>query len=341
MTKANSATESVISRKVLRLALFILLGIAVYSVGWYFAAEFIRKQIIAFMSGENPSAVVASCEDTTLGGYPFRFRLNCASVTIEDHHQGVSTSFGALRAAAQVYAPGHIIWELDGPSVTRSSLGFTSTVDWSSLQSSLVLATEGVDRSSVEVKDVTATVTAPASPGPVRLTAPHFESHVRRQEGNLDFASLIRDAQITLGSPDAGNLLELPPLSSSIDVTLTGKGALLDPREAPKQRLYGTTGQIRRFVTDLGEGRVMTISGPIAVGEDGLVSGQLNIEIEGLEGWATTAKQLYPEQGETIDDAMKVLAILFGGQNNGNAQLTIREGRVSLGLIPLGRLPPL
>lgn len=337
MAKANTATESPISRKVLRLGLFILFGIAVYSVGWYFAAEYIRKQILTFMSGDNPSAVIASCEDPSLGGYPFRFRLNCSTVSVEDHYQGISTSFGALRAAAQVYSPGHIVWEIDGPSVTRSTLGFSSTADWSSLQSSLILRTDGVDRSSLEVRDVTATVTGAGNPGQIRVEAPHFESHVRRMERNLDFAALIRDARVTL----TGVELELPPISSSIDLTLTDKAGLLDPREAPKQALYGTAGEIRRFVADLGEGRVLTVSGPIAVGDTGLVSGRLNVEIEGLEAWSSAVKQLYPELSDTVDDAMKVVAILFGGQNNGSAQVSISEGAVSLGFIPLGRLPPL
>ena len=142
----STAPESTVSRKVVRLGVLIVLVIAVYSVGWYFAAEFLKNRILTFFGGGNPAGVTASCEDATMGGYPFRFRLNCSRLAFDDHFQGVAASFGPVRAAAQIYNPGHVVWEMDGPAEIRSALGFNTALDWTNMQSSFRIGLSGLSR---------------------------------------------------------------------------------------------------------------------------------------------------------------------------------------------------
>lgn len=333
----STDSQSPVSRKVVRLGVLIVLVIAVYSVGWYFAAEYLKNRILTFFAGGNPAGVTASCENADMGGYPFRFRLNCSRLSFDDHFQGVAASFGPVRAAAQIYNPGHVVWELDGPAEIRSALGFNTALDWTSMQSSFRIGLSGLSRSSLMMEGLNATVTSTVSSLQLQVTAPSAQSHVRQNEGNLDYATLVRDVSVAID----GTKIALPPVSASLDATFADKGGLLDPRVAQEQRLYGTKGEIRRMVVDLGEGRVLTLSGPFEVGEDGLISGRIKVEVEQIKAWRDALKAAYPEQSEMIDNVANVLRALAFGRDDSEAEITIQNGVAALGFIPLGQIPPL
>ncbi|RKE80222.1 DUF2125 domain-containing protein [Rhizobium sp. AG855] len=337
MAVPSTAPQSPTSRKVLLLGLLIVLFIAVYSVAWHFAAEFLRNRITGFFSGGNPAGVSANCENATMGGYPSRFRLNCDRLSFDDNFQGISASSGPVRAAAQVYNPGQVVWEMDGPAEIRSALGFNSTLEWSDLRASFRAGFSGLQRSSMEWTDLKTKVTSTVTGLQIEVTTPHLESHVRQNEGNLDYAALINDTVVAVN----GTAIALPPVSASIDATFADRGGLLDPRLAHRQELYGTKGELRRMVVDAGEGRVLTLRGPFSVGNDGLISGSIRVEIEKIRAWRDTLKTAYPDQQETFDDLAKVLRVLTLGKDDGSAEITIQNGVASLGFIPLGQLPPL
>lgn len=333
----STDSQSPVSRKVVRLGVLIVLVIAVYSVGWYFAAEYLKNRILTFFAGGNPAGVTASCENADMGGYPFRFRLNCSRLSFDDHFQGVAASFGPVRAAAQIYNPGHVVWELDGPAEIRSALGFNTALDWTNMQSSFKIGLSGLSRSSLMMEGLNATVTSTVSSLQLQVTAPSAQSHVRQNEGNLDYATLVRDVSVSID----GTKIALPPVSASLDATFADKGGLLDPRVAQEQRLYGTKGEIRRMVVDLGEGRVLTLSGPFEVGEDGLISGRIKVEVEQIKAWRDAMKTAYPEQSDMIDNVANVLRALAFGRDDSEAEITIQNGVAALGFIPLGQIPPL
>lgn len=337
MAVSSSTTESRTTRKVVRLAVLIVLFIAVYSVAWYFAAEYLRKQIVSFFHGGNPSGIEAICEDAEIGGYPFRFRLNCTQLSLDDKERGIAANFGAVRAAAQIYNPGHIVWELDGPAELRSAFGVNATSKWQNLQSSLRIGLSGVSRSSLLVEKVETTITSSAAQQEIKLAAEGFEQHVRQQAADLDYATLLRNVTFTLN----GQPVNLPPVSASIDTTFADKGPLLDPRFTSQQTLHGTRGEVRRMVVDLGEGRIATVSGPFSVGETGLVSGNLSIEIEKIEGWRDVISAAYPPAKAMAENAAKVMQALSFGRDKGSADINIRDGKVMMGFIPLGEIPPL
>lgn len=337
MAVSSPTTESRTTRKVVRLAVLIVLFIAVYSVGWYFAAEYLRKQIVAYFHGGNPSGIEAVCENAEIGGYPFRFRLNCTRLSLDDKERGIAANFGAVRAAAQIYNPGHIVWELDGPAELRSAFGVNATSNWQNLQSSLRIGFSGLSRSSLLVENAETTVTSTAMQQEIKLKAEGFEQHVRQQSADLDYATLLRNMTISIN----GQPLTLPPISASIDTTFADKGGLLDPRIASQQKLHGTRGEVRRMVVDLGQGRVATVNGPFSIGETGLISGNMSIEIEQVDGWRDVVSAAYPPAKEMAENVAKVMKALSLGRDKGSADINIRDGKVMLGFIPLGEIPPL
>ena len=337
MATSREENRSTASRKIVRLAIAVALAILVYTGLWFAAAGALEKKLAELIRGDNPAAIEAQCADMAVGGYPFRIGVTCSQLAVDDHFHGLSATFGALRSAAQIYAPGHVLWELDGPGQVRSSLGFSLALQWTQLHSSLNAGLDGLDRSSIEAKDLEALLTAKIGGETVEARAPHAEAHVRRSGDDLDFAMLAREAVLSLKEQPP----VLPPVSASIDMTLVGKAKYLDLKGDRGEGLYGSQGEIRRLVADMGEGRVLTVSGPMSVGRDGMVSGKFHVGIEGIKAWRDALRKAFPDDRETIDNAAKVLDAMFAGKDKGEADLTVTNGVVLLGIIPIAVLPPL
>jgi hypothetical protein len=337
MATSRKENRSPASRKILLLGIAVIVGILVYSGLWWGAAGAVEKKLVEILGGDNPAAIEAECSDMKVGGFPFRLGVTCTKLAVDDHFHGLSATFGALRSVAQVYAPGRVLWELDGPAEVRSSLGFSLALQWTKLRSSLSAGLSGLDRSSIEAKDLHSLLTAKIDGETVAAKAPHAEAHVRRSEDDLDLAILVKDAVLSLR--DRPSLL--PPLSASVDMTLVGKAKYLDLEGDRGEGLYGSDGEIRRFVADMGEGRMLTLSGPVSVGTDGMLSGKLHVEVEGIKAWLETLGRAFPDERETIDNAANVLGALFSGSDKGSATLTVTDGVVSLGIFPIAVLPPI
>ncbi len=339
MTSSIQSGQTTATRKVVLLGVLVVVAAAVYSGGWMLAATMMQKRVAELLSGGNAAGAEVRCKDIDVRGYPFRIGLFCSAITIDDRFNGISASLGAFRSAAQVYAPSHFVWEMDSPAELRSALGFSFSIQWDKLRSSVSAWFDGLSRSSLVAEGLKVDVTAVAGGRTVSVRGEHGEFHVRRNGEDLDAAALVKNTVVTL--PNATRLA-LPPFSASVDVTMLGKATLLDPvRNAAATELYGSEGEIRRLVIDLGEGRVLTVSGPVSVGDDGNLSGKLHLELEKVEGWKDALTTAFPDSSENFASAAKVLTALFGGRDSGSAELSLREGVVSVGIIPIGVLPPL
>ncbi len=339
MASSTRSGQTAVTRKVVLLGVLVVVAAAVYSGGWMLAATMMQKRVAELLSGGNAPGAEVHCKDMDIRGYPFRIGLFCSAITVDDRFNGISASLGAFRSAAQVYAPSHFVWEMDSPAELRSALGFSFSVQWDTLRSSVSAWFDGLSRSSLVAEGVKVDVTAVADGKTVAVRSEHGEFHIRRNGEDLDAAVLVTNASVLM--PKA-TPLTLPPVSTSLDVTLLGKAALLDPaHDAAAAELYGSKGEIRRLVIDLGEGRVLTASGPLSVGDDGNLSGKLHLELEKVEGWKEALTTAFPNSSEDFDNAAKVLAALFGGKDSGSAELILHEGVVSVGIIPIGILPPL
>ncbi len=100
-------------------------------------------------------------------------------------------------------------------------------------------------------------------------------------------------------------------------------------------------GELRRIVADIGDGKVMTISGPFAFDEQGFLSGKFKLEIEQLGPWGKSIKEAFPDIASTVDTATKLLKALAGGGDKVSVDLVVDHGNATVsGFIPLGKIPP-
>lgn len=337
MPNSSGSSRSPVSRKVLKLGLTVVAVVCVYSIGWHIAADQLKTRVVAAMETDGTTAPKVECREPASNGFPFRIGIFCSSVEIDDLRNGVSATFGPFRSAAQVYNPSHIVWELDGPGEIRSALGLTGMAEWSALQASTRLDEGRLQSASLEFHDLKTSLTETTAGQTADLVAGRGELHMRRNGEDLDTAWLFENLTGTVRGISA----TLPPIATSADVTIAGKGELLArPLNYPSD-LYGSRGELRRLVADLGEGRTVTVTGPFSIGTDGLISGEFNVTIEKLAAWNQSLSSSLPQMKPAFDAATSILRSLAAGGDNSSARIVIRDGVVMLSFIPIGTLPPI
>ncbi|KAA0698955.1 DUF2125 domain-containing protein [Neorhizobium sp. P12A] len=317
------------------IALIVIIA-ALYTGGWYYAAAALKTNVMRALGDKNAAGITGQCSDLSLQGFPFRIGLSCSKVDIDDHVNGVSGSFDDLNASAHVYAPGNISWNLNSPAEIRTAQGLSVSAEWKDLQSTLITKGNGIEEGRTVIEGLKAGIASSFTGQNFDVSADHTEIHVRQNGPNLE---------ATVGVEKSNTVIKdfpqpLPTLSASADITLADKAGLLDGSD--KGGLLGASGTLHRVVADIGDGRVMTLSGPFSIDDQGLVSGQFKLEIEQIGPWRDSLKQTIPAAKHIIDSASKILKALAAGGDKVSVDLTADHGNVFLsGFIPLGQIPPI
>ncbi|MGN7294839.1 DUF2125 domain-containing protein [Rhizobium sp. SAFR-030] len=332
-----ASSRSGVSRKIWALAAAIILAIAVYTAGWFYAASMLKEKTLALLGQQQRSGVTAECSDADYRGYPFRIGLFCSRVAIDDRDNGLAVTLGALRSAAQVYDPNHIVWELDGPAEVRTGQGLATSSQWQALQSSLQTTGRGVERSSTTIDGLKTTIVSTQTQQNFDVSVGRTEAHMRQNGADLDAAVTLENMDIlTHGMPQV-----LPRFTATADVTLAGKAAMLEGRDIGTG-LRNAQGEMRRLAVDLGNGQVLSLAGPFSVDDQGRISGKLKLQVEKIGAWREQLKAAMPQAASTIDTASKMLSALTGGGDSASLDLTLNRGRVLVGgFIAIGEIPPL
>lgn len=325
MTSSQTSKPSY-SRRIKWLAAFVVVLFGGYSAGWFYVSNRLQDQVKVALAEAEANGDGVDCDNPTARGFPFRIGLFCDRVGFDDR-KGVSISAGALRSAAQVYNPFHIVAELDGPAVVDVAGAPPMQLNWNSLRTSVRLATPLPERISLEGTDL---VAGPGAGAPL-VKAATFEGHLRPNGPDLDIAgsigSLIADAAILQGRV-------VPPLSADVDATLADGVRLLQSRP---NSLRGQQATFHRIAISTNDTTGVAIVGPVSVDADGLIDADLTLTIRNASGLAQVAAAAFPEARKQIDKAMMGIALL--GQNT-SLPLKIAKGRASLGFIKLGNIPP-
>lgn len=326
--------------------IILIVVVAVVVVGWtafwWAAAGTADKASRDAVSRAQQQGISIDCPGRSVGGWPFRLVVECDRLTVETATLKTSTS--GARAVAQVYDPTHLIVEALAPfTLVDRRLSAPIAADWQSGRASLRIGAQVLDQASVEFRGVEVRSAALAP-----LTNPNadaVEVHVRRANApqDLDMALTSLGVELTIGET------VLPPF----DLTAQGRlqeGALL---------LAGLGDQFDQSIR-AGRGALDLDHAVLAVGDTRLqLSGRLTIAANGhLSGTpriAVTSPDDLWEALSRIGEIREVvarirpvvtLALNFGERATIEDRparavtLTIRDGYVNAGLVPLGRLKP-
>ena len=335
MTEQGSRT--VASRRIRNLGIAVVAFCLLYTGAWFYAADQIKKRLAATFEAQTAAGQSIECGNMRIKGFPFRLELFCDNPGLANLEGGGSVEVAALRSAAQVYAPFHIVWEMDGPLDATLANGEKLQASWTSFQSSLQVKKGGLERSSMASDGLQVTIPVGA-PDALSLKAGHGEAHVRQNGEDLDAALLLETVSLKLPGQ---TLASLPAFAASIDATAAGKAGALDGRIKGPDLLHPAKGEIRKLAVDFGDGRVATLSGPVEVDEAGMISGKLALQAENFAAWGPMLAAALPDAADNIQTAVGALKAMADDKGTVRVNLVLDKGQVMLGFIPLGiEIPP-
>lgn len=319
------------------LAVAIVAAIIAWTVAWHVIAARIEAQAVQFVDAIAENGARAQCANPVVRGYPFRFGLFCDHLSYSNPALQTRVEAGALRSAAQFYRPNHIVSELDGP-VALELPSVSGRIDWQGMQMSTRASSNGLQRGSVEARELSVEVSGKGlgagAPGPLTLTADRFTAHIRQNGNDVDIAAYGEAIEGRLFGP-------LKARSMAIETTLPDQPKLL---EAPVMWPQGAFDvRVHRATIELDETASLDLAGPLRVAANGLISAELQLTVRDAGQLAAVVTSYDAQAGEVIGRFAPMLGALdtVPGDDAVTVPLTIRDGAVSIGIIPLGRLAPL
>ncbi|BCP55344.1 hypothetical protein K32_39610 [Kaistia sp. 32K] len=320
---------------------------AVWAGGWFWANRIAAERIAAVKADFVAEGGVLGCNAESLGGFPFKFTLDCAPASLELPSRGLSASVGALEAIALIYNPGHVLASVQGPLTLKAPGDLGVQANWSSLQTSVRVGTSRLKRFSAVADDLTTTINAPANPRlPTAAGAKHAELHLLQNDTDatsLDLAGTVDNFAVTIPGAPA-----LPALSAQLYATLPGAlPELRDGHVDPLPVWLAAGGQVKlgQLSLDVG-GFLANASGDLTVARDGVISGRVAVRVDQLDRLPDLAETLHPGSRDQVARILGPLSAFLkpvevDGKTWRETTLTIKNGKVSAGFIPLGKLPPL
>lgn len=336
-------TETAGSPRFARLPLMMLVGVAIAAAAWTAVWATARSHLLAEIDRRlallADRGVVVACADRTLGGYPFRMELGCTSPGVEIRDRGVVASAATMRVVAQVWDPRLILVELDGPGVGRDG-DDRLTATWRSLRASLRWSGDGLRRVSISAEGLDATAKAVDRPA-VHLAAAHVEAHGRPNGSggrDLDLALSLAAAGLTVGDRTIG-----PPRSDvSLATTLVD---FLPPGPGPAAPAFAARGGLAdptRVSFAVG-GIAVEGDGRLMLERSGTLDGAITLVARGLEGLADGGAAGLGPEATTVLTGFALLgkASKDPARPGRRLEMIVDHGRVRIGRVTLGDLPPL
>lgn len=311
------------------LALAVVAAVAIYTAGWFYASRIVVAEVEAAVTALNGDGRRASCEEPQARGYPFRIGIFCRSVMFEDARRGIAFRARALRSAAQVYQPRRVVGELDGPARLAAPGLDALALDWDALRGSVRLSSPLPQRLSLEAGGLSVRLDEKGEAAPVLARSDSVELHMRPAGDDVDlagrFANVVVDDSLATG-------VALPPLSGLVDLSLRG-GALPGGLDGS---LRGHAATIRTFTVSAPDGAGVTMSGPVAVDEAGLVDAELDVTLREPVALARLLGDMAPQARREIELGLAAMAA-----SPQALKLRIVKSELRLGFLTLGTLPPL
>ncbi len=318
-------------RRFVWLLIAIVAVIALYTFGWFYAADRLVNEANAALGRLANGGNRATCENMEARGYPFRIGLFCDSVFFEQRGNGMAFDAGAFRSAGQVYAPLRIVAELDSPVRAELPQFLPLNFRWQTMQASARLAMPLPERLSIVASTIVADVDTPGAGVTGLFEAQEVQLHLRPDEADLDTG--LRFSELQAGPFLAG--LDLPPISGVGDIGIVDGLRRIETRDFA---LPGTQLDIRRLELSIEDGGTLTARGPLTIGEDGLIDANLELRSSDAAAFLAVLAGSLPE----IRPQLVALGAGLGALGPGQPlPLTIRDGVATFGFIELGRIPPL
>lgn len=320
-------------KRIIILGSVILLVVLAWTAGWYVVAGQVRQQVELLALGDGETAPQLQCGTLNVGGFPFRFDIDCANAAIVSADLLVEVP--GIRASAMVYRLDHILASAQGPAeISDAFTGLRQDVAWSALDASLRLDNWRIARLSLTGADLEWTdrlfgQTLIASTPSVELHLLDMPEQHDAEAGRAALAGYMRAQDIAVPG------FELQPTNAEVELEVT---ALPDDIRnwglVPFLPDWQQSGGVLRIVgVRASDGTAdLNATGELALDAEGYPTGSIAIDSLGV------AERI----GPFIEEPWRTLVLGVPGEGGRHQnQLNFAGGGLSSGLVPIAGLAPL
>lgn len=339
----QSQTNPRFGRRVLWLGFFII----ALAVGWSFAWHWLSARAGELLDGQIAAAAergtVLNCPERSVAGFPFRFELSCTEPRLTLARAGnLEIAAKRLRLIAMVWRPNHFVADLDGPAdVNDPATGTAYTLTWQRGQGSLRFGLKGIVQASL-VFDAAKLAPAASTKG-ISAEVEAFALHGRPAASDVspatsyDIAVTAKDLDLILADGRAAPLISLEADGTAHKVRDAALSARNSADFLRKWQAAGGSFDVSAYRAEIGDTLLALGSGALSIADNGTLSGRLDSRIAGLERLLAPAGGLIAAVGPAVLGP----ATEIEGKAGRSVTVKIDRGRVTVGPIGVGELPPL
>ncbi|MBR1121466.1 DUF2125 domain-containing protein [Bradyrhizobium lablabi] len=268
-----------------------LLGAAVWSGFWFFAASQVGVQADAWRAQEAKSGRNYDCAKRTVGGYPFRLEIRCEDASVSLVSQTASNlpftaRLGEILVVAQIYDPKLVIAEFKSPASIAVPDQSPLRVDWSKARASVVGLPAVPQRGSIVFDDVGIDRVNSSSLQIPVARAKHVELHGRLAEGSSTDNPVIETVlQLNDGSVQGVHPVMAVPFNADVRAKLTGlKDFAPKPWPERFREIAAAGGKVEIVQSRIQQGDMISVAaGTLSLNANGNLDGELQMTVTGLE----------------------------------------------------------
>jgi hypothetical protein len=321
--------------------LAVVLALVVGWIGfWNYAAGEVQVLLDGWRAREAKAGRVYACGSQSVGGFPFRFELDCAqaSALFRGTATPLKVETKGLLLVAQVYQPTLLIGEYTGPlTVTEPGEAQSIVVNWKLAQSSLRGTPQQPERAAL-VLDAPEIDRIAGADRQVLLRAKHVEMHGRIL-GSVAAKPVIELAlELDQATLPALHQAAPTPFNANMIVSLRGLGDFSPkPWPARFREIQAAGGRIDIDQVRLRQGDSVAVGkGSLSLNADGRLQGELRMTVAGVESFlsAIGARQMV-QNSASMDKIAGMLDRLSPGL--GNAARQQAGANIALGLNLIGQ----
>ncbi len=338
------------------LLVLIFAAIVGWTWFWKYAAAKAEVAMDGWRAREAKAGRIYKCGSQSMGGYPFRIEVDCdaASAEFRSNEPPVEVKAGKVLVVAQVYQPGLLISEFQGP-LTIADLGQAPKIiaNWKLAESSVRGSSRSPERVSLVVDEPVIDLVSNATETNL-LRAERVEVHGRIAEGSAADNPVIEVVlRLAQASAPAFNPATVRPLDAEIIGVMRGLGDFSPkPWRERFRELQQRGGRIDITQARFAQGDTLaTGSGSLSIDPNGQLDGQIEVTVAGLEPFlvsigAQQAIRRLPNMDKLagmLDLGINMLGkpATLDGRRAVTLPLVFRGGTAYLGPIPLGSTPQL
>jgi hypothetical protein len=318
----------------------------IWSAWWGLAALSLQRGVQDWLAERRASGWQAEAESFQLAGFPSRLDLAMEALALADPDRGLAVTFPRLTISSAAWWPGHarLIFP-DAPIVfatpgNRTLLQGTGAVAELNLRpgTSLQVARMGLGSGPWQLGDATDTLLAGSD---ITLTM---------VQDNADRTAYAFDASVTAFAPGQalrGDLSIPESWPASFDALRLSMDVRFDrPWDLPA--IEGARPQPRRIDLHLAEASwgaiLLRASANLDVDAAGNPTGTLSLQARNwreMLAIAESSGSLPPRLRPQVERALSLLASASGNPDAIDVNLTLADGAISLGFLPLAPAPRL